>query len=64
MSARYAEIENSVVVNVFIADEFFVSEHKPNAILAPDFVGVGDAYIENQFHKVTGEAAQIELETE
>lgn len=50
--ARYCEVENTIVTNVFVADEAFVNEHKPNAILCPDFVGVGDKYDNGTFERV------------
>lgn len=49
MSGRYAIIENNTIVNVINADEQFISEHYPEAILCADNVGVGDGYIDGQF---------------
>jgi hypothetical protein len=49
---RYAEIENDLVINVIIADSDFIAEHKPEAIECPDFIGVGDKYIDGKFEKV------------
>lgn len=50
--ARYCEVENTIIKNVFVADEAFVNEHKPYAISCPDFVGVGDKYEGGVFERV------------
>lgn len=49
---RYAEITDTIIINVIIADEDFIAEHKPNAIECPDFVGVGDKYEDGEFSRV------------
>jgi len=49
---KYCEVENTIITNVFIADESFVNEYKPNAILCPDFVGVGDKYEGGIFERI------------
>jgi hypothetical protein len=50
---RYAEIDGTEIVNVIVADEAFIAEHKPDAIECPDFVGVGDKYENGEFSRVT-----------
>ena len=49
---RYAQIENAIIINVIVADEVFIAEHKPDAIGCPDFVGVGDKYENGEFSRV------------
>lgn len=49
---RYAELDGTVIINVIVADETFISEHKPDAIECPDFVGVGDKYEDGEFSRV------------
>ena len=49
---KYAIIENGIIQNVIIADEDFIANNYPNAIIAPDFVGVGDKYENEKFTKV------------
>jgi hypothetical protein len=49
---RYAEIQDTEIINVIVADEQFINEHKPNAIECPDWVGVGDKYEDGQFSRV------------
>lgn len=50
---RYAEIEDKQIINVIVADEQFINEHKPNAIECPDWIGVGDKYEDGEFSRVT-----------
>jgi len=49
---RYAEIENGFIINLIVADESFINEHKPEAVECPDFVGVGDEYRDGEFIRV------------
>ena len=49
---RYAEIDGTKIINVIIADQDFIDEHKPDAIECPDFVGVGDKYENGKFNRV------------
>lgn len=49
---RYAELDGTKIINVIVADEDFIAEHKPDAIECPDFVGVGDKYENGQFERV------------
>lgn len=49
MLAKYAQINDSIIVNIFIADEELVGANYPNAIQCPDFVGVGDSFIDGVF---------------
>lgn len=49
MSVKYAVVENDIVINVILADEYFVSNNLPNAILCPDEIGVGDLYVNGEF---------------
>lgn len=53
MLNRYAEIQNEIIFNVFVADEDFVAHNKPDAIICPDWVGVGDQYKDGEFSRVT-----------
>lgn len=50
--ARYAEIEDTIITNIFLADAEFVAAHKPEAIECPDFVGVGDEYKNGEFSRL------------
>ena len=50
---RYAEIKDTQIINVIVADEAFINEHKPDAIDCPDWVGVGDKYENGEFSRVT-----------
>ena len=50
--ARYCEVKDTVITNVFVADEAFVNEYKPEAIPCPDFIGVGDKYDNGIFERV------------
>lgn len=47
--ARYAIIENNLVVNVIVAEQDFIDAHYPNAVLANDAVSPGWNYVDNQF---------------
>lgn len=47
--AKYAIIKNELVINVIEADEKFVIEHYPDAVEAPNEIGVGDKYIDEKF---------------
>ncbi len=48
---KYAEIENTIITNVIVADESFILEHKPEAIECPDEFGVGDKYENGEFSR-------------
>ena len=50
--ARYAEIKDTIIINVFVADESFVIENKPDAIECPEGFGVGDKYEKGKFFRV------------
>jgi hypothetical protein len=50
---RYAEIKDTQIINVIVADEAFINEHKPEAIECPDWVGAGDKYENGEFSRVT-----------
>lgn len=50
---RYAELDGTKIINVIVADEAFIAEHKPDAIQCPDFVGVGDKYENGEFSRMT-----------
>ena len=60
---RYAEIENTIIINVIVADELFIAEHKPEAIECPDFVGVGDKYEDGEFSRVVNIVTENDSET-
>jgi hypothetical protein len=47
--ARYAIIENQLVVNVIVAEQEFIDAHYPDAVLTNDAVCVGWNYVDNQF---------------
>ena len=49
---RYAEIKDTIILNVFVADESFVIENKPDAIECPEGFGVGDKYEKGKFSRV------------
>ena len=49
---RYAELDGTRIINVIIADQDFIDQHKPDAIECPDFVGVGDKYENGEFSRV------------
>lgn len=51
MSHRFAIVENSIVINVFCADENFVNQFYPNAINVDDSVCVGDSYENGKFFR-------------
>lgn len=53
--ARYAEIKDTFITNVLIADKEFIEQHKPNAIECPEWVGVGDKYEDGEFSRVVVE---------
>jgi hypothetical protein len=50
---KYAEIKDSIITNVFLAEAEFVTEHKPEAIECPEGFGVGDKYDKGNFIRVT-----------
>lgn len=50
---KYAEIKDSIILNVFVADESFVIENKPDAIECPEGFGVGDKYENGEFSRVS-----------
>ena len=50
--ARYAEVKETIITNVFIADESFITEHNLEAIECPLDFGVGDKYENNTFIKL------------
>lgn len=50
---RYAELDGTKIINVFIADEVFIAEHKPHAIECPEDFGTGDKYEDGEFSRVT-----------
>lgn len=60
---RYAEIDGTEIVNVIVADEAFIAEHKPEAIECPDFVGVGDRYEDGEFSRVINIVTEDDTET-
>ena len=49
---KYAEIKNDLIINVIVADELFIAEHKPEAIECPEGFGVGDKYEDGNFVRV------------
>ena len=49
---KFAEIENTIIKNIFIADENFIAQHKPDAIECPEGFGVGDKYENGEFLRV------------
>jgi hypothetical protein len=49
---RYAQLDGTTIINVIIADQDFIDEHKPDAIECPEFVGVGDKYENGEFVKI------------
>lgn len=49
---RFAIIENGEIKNIIVADQEFINIHYPDAIIAADFVGVGDRYENGEFIKV------------
>jgi hypothetical protein len=51
--ARYAIIENTLVVNIIVADADFIAQNKPDAIECPQWIGVGDKYENENFSRVT-----------
>ena len=50
--AKYAIIEEEIILNTFIADEEFVVDNYPDAIICPDQFGAGDRYSDGQFTRV------------
>ena len=50
--AKYAIIEEEIIVNIFIADEDFVAVNYSDAIICPDGFGVGDRYSDGKFTRV------------
>lgn len=50
--ARYAIIENTLVVNIIVADADFIAQNKPDAIECPQWIGVGDKYENENFSRV------------
>jgi len=61
---RYAEIKDTQIINVIMADEAFIDQHKPEAIECPDWVGVGDKYEDGEFSRVTFPVVDDELAAE
>lgn len=57
---RFAEVVDKIVINVIVADQAFIEEHKPEAIECPDFVGVGDKYEDGEFSRVISYADDLE----
>jgi hypothetical protein len=49
---KYAEIKDSIITNVFLAEADFIAEHKPEAIECPEGFGVGDKYEDGEFLRV------------
>jgi hypothetical protein len=49
--ARYAIIENTLVVNIIVADADFIAQNKPDAIECPQWIGVGDKYENGEFSR-------------
>ena len=47
--ARYAILENSLVINVIIADEDFIKEYKLNAVKCDDEIHPGWKFIDKEF---------------
>ena len=58
---RYAEIKDTQIINVIVADEAFINEHKPEAIECPDWVGAGDKYENGEFSRVIQVVTEEEL---
>jgi len=49
---KYCEVENTIITNIFVADEVFVNQYKPQAIACPDYIGVGDKYNNGVFERL------------
>lgn len=49
MSVKYAIIEDGVVINVILADQQFISNNLPEAIICPDEISVGDLFVDGEF---------------
>lgn len=66
MSHRYAIVQDNVIVNIIVADENFITEFYPDAILCQANVGVGDGYADGQFFSNSNTITEIvdDLETE
>lgn len=61
--ARYAIVENGTIINVIAADEDFIADNFPNAILCPNQYGVGDSYVNKKFVSKAGPTKIDESET-
>jgi hypothetical protein len=48
---RYAIINNSIINNIIVADESFITEHYPDAIECPENFSVGDKYENGEFSR-------------
>lgn len=59
--ARYAILKDTTVENVIDADEDFIAANYPDAIKCPLHIGIGDEYIDGEFHIVNTE---VPLEAE
>lgn len=61
---RYAELDGTKIINVIVANQDFIDEHKPDAIECPDFVGVGDKYEDGEFSRVVNIVIPDEADAE
>lgn len=60
---RYALVENTIITNVIVADEFFIAANLPEAIECPDVYGVGDKYEDGTFIKLDVPEPKDDAET-